>query len=638
MAKKDTKTKISAVNKNIKILMGADLDRDLDVKIANLESTMSKDGKTERQIRRAVSKVKVASESSQLKKDKEKFQRAKASLFKRAYQGNFVSGDRKFTDLSFLGVELDEAENATIDYIIPLLAEFYLEEGIFPYSRKELYSIYRYFAKYDAIAASAIDTWVNIPLSKLRISYPKTQDEDKKEVFARSRAYFTETFRTINPMRVLEQQIREFLIIGDVFLYVEVDDSREKVSRIFTLPPEYVDVTKSTFIAEPSYRLRVNVDPDRIPEGWGDRYKDGYLDLSTNPNDGSYLIHTSRNRGDYERYGESLFARNLRTLFTRVRLYKIRGIDITRNLNPIEIISAKGASEEQLADLEEQVDVATVDTQYKIVANYEIDWKRIGVGEGLYNLTPEWEQSQRELFIGLLLNEDMLATSRGALAGLRIRLEVVNRRFLQLRELLSTVWEEQILRPQAIAKKFYYIDHLSKEKVYVYPSMGFKRLPLRDDQELFQSVFSLYQKGSIPIELILDLLGLDSEEDLEKMRKNLLTVRDPNFNEVLRGLYATVAEKLVDDTDIIAKIKKELGLHTEIKASAPEDGEGGGGGVGGSEEEFPGAGMVPEGGGEGEGEGEVAGNEEAAEGEVGADEAGQGPVDEAGSAEVQEVP
>jgi len=591
---------------------------DVDLESSKLTEKLSNEGKSDRQIRRAVIGLKKANakQDGGAHDEKRKFQQAKAALFKRAYQANFFSGDRKFTDLSFLGVELDEAETATIDYIIPLLAEFYLEEGIFPYSRKELYSIYRYFSKYDAIAASAIDTWIMIPLSKMKVSYPFSDETGKKEMCLKSKAYFSKMLRNINLMKVLEQILREYLIIGDVFVYIQFDDAKEVVDKIFTLPPEYVEVRKQTFIESPSYRLRVNVDEKSIPQAWGSRYKDGYLELSTKPEDGSYIKQISRNRSDYERYGESLFARNLRVLFTRVRLYKIRGIDITRNLNPIEIITAKDASDDQLADLEEQVEIATVDPQYKIVGNYEISWQRIGVGEGLYNLAPEWEQTTRELFIGLLLNQEILTAGavHGGGAG-RIRLEVVNRRFMFIRDMFTTLFEEEIFRPAAEAMKFFYEE--DGEKTYVFPKLGFKRLPLRDDQELFTNVFNLYQKGSIPIEVILELLGLDAE-DLESLKKSFFTAKDPNFNELIRAVYQEIAASVIKDSNIVAKLRKEMGLKEEKKAApeGEEDGAGGGGGAAPGEEPLPGEAMVPEGEGGAPVEEEAGGEE--------------GPVEEVG--------
>jgi hypothetical protein len=47
------------------------------------------------------------------------------------------------------------------------------------------------------------------------------------------------------------------------------------------------------------------------------------------------------------------------------------------------------------------------------------------------------------------------------------------------------------------------------------------------------------------------------------------TVKDPNFNEVLRGAYSDVGRKIAENTDLAEKVAENMGLkYTEEEEGA----------------------------------------------------------------------
>jgi hypothetical protein len=54
-----------------------------------------------------------------------------------------------------------------------------------------------------------------------------------------------------------------------------------------------------------------------------------------------------------------------------------------------------------------------------------------------------------------------------------------------------------------------------------------------------------------------------------KLEKDFFTVNDSTFNEVSRGIYGAVGQKLVDTTDVTDKIAKYLKLKP-TEAEKPE--------------------------------------------------------------------
>jgi hypothetical protein len=107
------------------------------------------------------------------------------------------------------------------------------------------------------------------------------------------------------------------------------------------------------------------------------------------------------------------------------------------------------------------------------------------------------------------------------------------------------------------------------QEVVLYPRLSFTRLPLRDSQDTFDAMMNLYQKGSISIDLILELLGIDPEETKLKIEKDMFTVNDAVFNEAMRGVYSEVGRLLAEQTDIVTKIAEYLKL--KMKPSGGED-------------------------------------------------------------------
>jgi hypothetical protein len=109
-------------------------------------------------------------------------------------------------------------------------------------------------------------------------------------------------------------------------------------------------------------------------------------------------------------------------------------------------------------------------------------------------------------------------------------------------------------------------DEFGDVEVYVLvPTLSFTRLALRDNSDTFDALFNLYQKGSLDIDVILELLNIDPVATREKLLRDKWTMNDPNFNEVLRTIYGDAGRDLVENSDVVQKIAEELGLKYEKK-------------------------------------------------------------------------
>jgi hypothetical protein len=248
----------------------------------------------------------------------------------------------------------------------------------------------------------------------------------------------------------------------------------------------------------------------------------------------------------------------LRVLYYREKLRQAQTQIASRAMTPKRIVWADGLSEADTEQLRDQVDLALVDPDYSIVTNYEIHWEEMGSRDRLLDLSTEYEQTERQLLAGLGVTESLMS-GEAIYSGDRLKLEVINTRYLFLREVLQEYVEKYLFRPVAIRKGFVEKDEWGQD-VVLYPRLSFTRLPLRDSQDTFDALLNLYQKGSVSIDVILEMFNIDPVDTREKIERDMFTVNDSTFNEVIRSLYSEAGRVIVEKTDIVDRIARYLGI------------------------------------------------------------------------------
>lgn len=357
-------------------------------------------------------------------------------------------------------------------------------------------------------------------------------------------------------------------------------------NRIIVLPIDKVKITTMSFSDKvrieliPSDRDRKLIDQARMgdpaaeemvaemPAEVREYIEAGKLiPLGTDPNEGSFVFLLSGRKGGDSELGQSILDRCLRTLYYREKLRQAQTSIASRAMTPKRIVWAEGLSDTDVEDLREQVDLALVDPDYSIVANYEIRWEEMGARDRLLDLSVEYEQTERRLITGLGVTESLMS-GESLYSGDRLKLEVMNNRYIHLREIIQEFVQENLFEPVARRMGFIEQDKWGQE-VVLYPSLSFTRLPLRDSQDTFDALFNLYQKGSVSIDVILEALNIDPHDTRLKIEQDTFTVNDAVFNEVMRSVYSEVGRMLAEKTNILDKIASYLNL--EVKEDTGEE-------------------------------------------------------------------
>ena len=284
------------------------------------------------------------------------------------------------------------------------------------------------------------------------------------------------------------------------------------------------------------------------------------IPLGTDPDAGSFVYCMENKKSDYAERGESVLSRCMPTLIHWDKLRQANASIASRHMTPHRIVWAENMDAGDTELLREQVDMSLQDPDFSIISNFQINWEEMGTEQRLIDLTSEMEMANRELYAGLGVTEGLL-TGESSYSGDKISLEVINTRYMLLRELLQDFVEEYLFKPMCRRMGFIEEDEDGNEEV-IYPKLSFTRLALRDNQETFDALFNLYQKGSLDIDVILELLNIDPVATRQKIERDMFTVNDALFNEVFRGLYGEAGRVLGDreQSDAIAKIAENIGV------------------------------------------------------------------------------
>ena len=384
--------------------------------------------------------------------------------------------------------------------------------------------------------------------------------------------------RTLMPETVRSQNIRKF-----------VQEKYQGWQRIQILPPEqiklevfqYTNKVRMELIPSEKDRLLVlkaqeNADAEtvKIAEDIPDQIRENLLSgqpipLNSSPYDdflcSSFCYHLAHKKAAYDDRGISLLERCLRTLVFQDKLRQAQTSIASRAMTPKRIVWADKMSEPDTDSLRDQIDQAIIDPDFTVVTNFEVHWDEIGSRDRLLDLGTEYETTNKMLYIGLRITESML-TGESTYSGEKIHLDVMNTMYLLYRERMSEFVEEWLFKPVAEKKGFWEEDEYGNRNL-LYPKLQFTRLALRDNSELQDYMFNLYQKGSLPISFILDLLNIDSDDALEQLKRDMFSPNDSTFNEFLKNVLQKAGDEAIEKTDVFDRIINSINLKRVDKKS-----------------------------------------------------------------------
>jgi len=340
--------------------------------------------------------------------------------------------------------------------------------------------------------------------------------------------------------------------------------------RVVLLPPDVVEIKRDprfnsapTIFYKPSgpQKEAYLQDPKITPEDKETLEREGIIPLNDDPKEGSYVLHFARKKAPFEDHGRSVLQRCMRTIIYREKLRQVQTTLASRNMTPKTLIVAPDAPVTELDALRVHVDEAKADPDYTIVVNYEVTWNEIGSEGRILSLESEWEHTSSEIAIGLGFTPELLA-GEGFYSGDRVRVEILNTTYVQFRDMMAELVEQKIFKAIAMRKGFYEVDDFGNPR-WIYPKLSFSRLALRDSGDVYDMLYNLYVKNSVPIDVIYEFLNLDPETCRRKIEEDLFTVKDAKMSQALDSIYGGIADLLFKTTDLADRVAKGLTLKTK---------------------------------------------------------------------------
>ena len=485
-------------------------------------------------------------------------------------------------------------------------------------SKTEQWAYYRFFYRADPFVGQAIDLHTELPLSRVRLDIPRA---NSRELAMKATRFCERWAKDIGLLRKLWGILHEYHLIGVVNVYVEdnnpdmpdeiretvyrelqedgtlVEESREREDAntravqwlkknykgwtgLRVIPPEQVHVegfpstdlklvemipdakTRKLVQAADSGDRRAQVIVSTMAPAIVEAARTGEnVALNTDPDAGSFCHVLENKKCPYQEGGQSVLERCIRTLVFWDKLRQANTSIASRHMTPIRVVYAEDMDMADVENLRDQVDMALQDPDFSIIANFQITWDEMGSDQRLLDLSSEYDFVRQQLYAGLGVTEGLL-TGESSYSGDRISLDVINTRYMLLREVIQEFVEEMLLKPMCARMGFIEEDEDGRE-VVVYPKFSFTRLALRDNADTFDAMLNLYQKGSLDIDAILELLNIDPVATKEKLDRDKFTLNDATFNEVLRGIYGEAGRQLAENSNVLEIIAKNLDLKYE---------------------------------------------------------------------------
>jgi hypothetical protein len=241
------------------------------------------------------------------------------------------------------------------------------------------------------------------------------------------------------------------------------------------------------------------------------------------------------------------------TLMWQERRRRSRWMMIERFPTPLHLMSVPGGSTDDMDDLRSQWDMAQMNPDPAIIANYEIGLQTINPSERTMPDTGEDEMAKQYLMMGLGVPESLL-TGEAVYSGQRQTLELMSSEYKMQSVLLMELFNQEIFEP--IAREHLFVDNNGA----VYDTLEFNRVDLKDSTDHFTQMYDLHDKGLISSGELLRSLGIDPKVMRKELMAEFLSSIDGQFSNIKGVVAESIGSKLGENEEIISMFMNKTGL------------------------------------------------------------------------------
>lgn len=462
-----------------------------------------------------------------------------------------------------------------------------------PRDRATINAWSRSFFALNPIVHNAITLHSTYPIAKLNIKCHNRKVEK----------FFADMAEEIDLMNLCVQIAQEFWILGEAFIYAELDERTARWSRLLIQNPDYITVKRSVIAGEPIISLRPDENLRRIvfsnrPVDVQQRHQldpriiDHVKRGENIPLNNFYVSHLARKISPYEIRGTGLIVSSFRQLMLFDKLRESKFAQADNMVNPLTLVKiGNDEFRPNPTDLDawrQVFEEAQYDKDFKIFTHNAVDVQRVGYGQGIYDISGDITQLIKEIWIGLMVPSVIMDGSDTTYATGSVSLDVLRQRYMQFRAMLSAWLKRKIFAPISKLNDFY--EYVEGDKVLVVPEIDWNHMSLFDMSDYIQNLSQLAQGDGpakkVSLQTLFRSLGLDYDDEQRKIRYE--DIQDSIRRKELVSLdrYSLNDLRALGPSDEINEIEESpVPGESPYETPSPEMGGMGGG--------LPGAGAPP---------------------------------------------
>jgi len=372
---------------------------------------------------------------------------------------------------------------------------------------------------------NAINLHSTYPISKLTIRCPNRKVEN----------FFNAMIENIDLLNICIQVAQEYWLLGEAFVYGELDQNNAVWSRLVIQNPDYMVVKKSVIASEPLIMMRPDDNLRRLV------YSNKPADIEQRsqlnetiidhvkrgeniPLENLYVSHLARKISPYEVRGTGLPVSCFRQLMLFDQLREAKFAQAQNMINPLTLIKVGSADyKPQPADLDiwrNAFAEAQYDQDFKIFTHEAVTVERVGYNSAIIDISGDITQLLKEIFMGLMVPQVLMdgggdiTYSNGG-----VSLDVLRTRYMAFRNMMGSWLKNKIFAPISQLNEFY--DYEDGEKKLIIPTVEWNHMSVFDTMDYVQQLVALStaQEKRVSHQTLYRSLGLEYDEERRKMKK-----------------------------------------------------------------------------------------------------------------------
>lgn len=439
-----------------------------------------------------------------------------------------------------------------------------------PRDRATINAWCRAFFALNPFVHNAINLHSTYPISKLNIKCANKEVEK----------FFNDMIEETNLMNICVQIAMEYWLLGEAFVYAELDQHKGKWSRLLMQNPDYMVVKRTVIADEPVIMLRPDMNLHRIvnsnkPSDIEQRKQlnpyiiDAVRRGENIPMNNFNVSHIARKISPYEIRGTGLPVCIFRQLMLFDKIRESQFAQADNMINPLTLvkIGSEGLDGQHPThgDLEawrETFESIQFDKDAKIFTHPGVTVERVGFGQGIFDVGPNITQLVKELYVGLMVPPVLMdggADTSYANGG--VALDVLRQRYMQFRNMMSLWLKRKVFAPISEIQGFWEYKQgaagRSSEKQLIIPEVDWNHMSLFDAGDYTANLITLTTPGGAEqparasIHTLYRSLGLEWEDEQRKLRKEAIqnAIAQKEL-AALNNLALTELRAISDDDEI----------------------------------------------------------------------------------------